>query len=415
MTAAIVCIGTELTRGEIVNTNAAWLAEELTLLDVEVAEVVEVPDEPERIRAALARLGAAHDWIVSTGGLGPTTDDLTSESVAALLGVPLDRDEASLEAIRARMTRFGRPMAASNAKQADFPRGARVLPNARGTAPGFSVRIGGATAFFLPGVPHEMKGMFAEHIAREVAASARAAVHQVRLRTFGLPESAVNDRLDGIEAAFGVVIAYRAHFPEIEVKVRARAEAPADAKARAQAAAAEVRARLGDAVFAEGDTALPEAIGALLRERRLSFGTAESCTGGLVAELMTEHAGASDYFKGSIVSYDNHLKADLLGVNPDLIAEKGAVSREVAREMALGAVRALGVDVALSITGVAGPGGGTPEKPVGLVYYAVATREGVSSRELRFPGTRSFVRLLSAYAGLFLVRTVVTTGHIDDA
>jgi nicotinamide-nucleotide amidase len=172
----------------------------------------------------------------------------------------------------------------------------------------------------------------------------------------------------------------------------------------ARATADDVRKRLGDAVFGEGDASMPEVVGELLRERRLTFGTAESCTGGLVAQLVTEHAGASDFFKGAVVSYANSAKADLLGVDPTLIAEHGAVSSEVARAMAEGARRALDVDVALSLTGIAGPGGGTPDKPVGLVHFAVATARDTSDRNLVFPGARRQIRLLSAYAGLSLVR-----------
>lgn len=404
MTAAVFAIGTEITRGEIDNTNASWLSEELTRIGLVVAEIAAVPDDRTSIVAALDRLGQAHDLVVCTGGLGPTTDDITSECVAALLGVPLARDEPSYESIRTRMERFGRVMAPSNAKQADFPRGAAIMPNPNGTAPGFSIRVGRAAMFFMPGVPSEMKPMFAAHVAPAAHALVSDASYQVRLKTFGMPESTVNDRLAGIEADHGVTIGYRAHFPEIEVKVLKRAAEPAAAEAGAREAATEVRSRLGDAVFGEGDVSLPEVVGALLRDRRLSFGTAESCTGGLVAELLTEHAGASDFFKGAIVSYANSNKAELLGVDPALIAQVGAVSKEVARAMAEGARRALDVDVALSLTGIAGPGGGTAGKPVGLVHFAVATASGTVDGSFVFPGTRRQVRLLSAYAGLSLVR-----------
>lgn len=407
MTAAVFCIGTELTRGEIVNTNAAWLSEELTRIGLEVTEVLVVADDRPAIVSALERLGAGHDVVVCTGGLGPTTDDITSECVAAVLGVPLDRDDASYGAIRTRMERFGRVMAPSNAKQADFPRGATILPNPDGTAPGFSIRVGRALMSFMPGVPSEMKPMFANHVAPGARALVSGASFQVRLKTFGLPESTVNDRLAGIESEHGVVIGYRAHFPEIELKFLKRAADPRTAESAARAAADEARRRLGEAVFAEGDASLPEVVGALLRERSLTFGTAESCTGGLVSELVTEHAGASDFYTGSVVSYANSAKTNLLGVDAALIGRHGAVSSEVARAMAEGARRVLGVDLALSLTGIAGPGGGTAEKPVGLVHFAVATERGTTDRNLIFPGSRRQIRLLSAYAGLSLVRRVV--------
>ena len=406
-TAAVLSIGTEITRGEITNTNASWLAEELTRLGLDVAEVAAIPDDRAAIAATVRRLGDAHTLIVSTGGLGPTTDDITSECAAAVLGVPLERDPASLDAIRTRMERFGRAVAASNAKQADFPAGARILSNPHGTAPGFSVKIARATAFFMPGVPSEMKPMFTTHVAPRLQPFVTGGIHQIRLKTFGLPESTVNDRLAGIEAAHGVIIGYRAHFPEIEVKVLARASDAATAERIARNATDEVRSRLLDVVYAEGDVTFAESVGSLLRARSLSFGTAESCTGGLVAELMTEQAGASDFFRGAIVSYDDSVKREVLGVDPAVIAAKGAVSAEVARAMADGARRVLRTDVALAITGIAGPGGGTATKPVGLVHFAVATASETIDDNFVFPGERRHVRLRAVYAGLALVRRVV--------
>jgi nicotinamide-nucleotide amidase len=410
-TAAILCIGTELTRGEIVNTNASWLAERLTELGFEVTAVDVVDDDRGRIQAALVRLGADHDLLVCTGGLGPTTDDITSECAAAVLGVPLVRDGASLDSIRQRMERFGRTMAASNEKQADFPEGAGVLPNRRGTAPGFSVTLGRALAFFLPGVPHEMKVMLNEHVAPAAAPLVSGAIHQIRIKTFGMTESGVNDRLAGIEAAHDVVLAYRAHFPEIEVKVLARSGQRAEAERRARSAADAVVARLGpDTVYAEGEVGFAQALGALLEERGLSLGGAESCTGGMASELLTEQSGSSAWFCGAIVSYANSAKSALLGVSEGLLAEHGAVSEPVARGMAEGARRALGADIAFGITGVAGPTGGTPDKPNGLVHFAVASSAGTEHRQVIFPGTRAQVRRLASFAALALVRKVLLHG-----
>lgn len=408
MSVAILCIGTELTRGEIVNTNASWLAESLVALGLEVTAIETIADDREIIARTLGRLGAAHDAIVCTGGLGPTTDDITSECVAAVLGVPLERDETSLAEIRERMSRFGRTMAASNEKQADFPRGARVLPNRKGTAPGFSARIARALSFFMPGVPREMKTMFQEHVAPALSPLVRDALAQVRIKTFGLPESSVNDRLAGIEQQYDVTLGYRAHFPEIEVKVLARRDAPPDARDAARRAADDVIARLGpDVVYAEGDVTFAEALGALLVERDLTLGVAESCTGGLVGSILTERGGASAFFLGGVVSYANSVKTAALGVAPELLARHGAVSAEVARAMADGARRALGVDIALSITGIAGPSGGSADKPVGLVHFAVATERALDDRQMVFPGSREQVRRLAAFAGLSLVRATV--------
>jgi nicotinamide-nucleotide amidase len=412
MTAAVLCIGTELTRGEIVNTNATWLSETLTGLGFEVTEVECVDDDRSRIQSTLARMGSEHEVIVSTGGLGPTTDDITSECAAAVLGVPLERDAESLAAIRKRMERFGRKMAASNEKQADFPRGASVLPNRKGTAPGFAIRLPRAHAFFLPGVPREMKTMFGELVAPEIEPLVEERLVQVRLKTFGMTESGVNDRLAGIEDEHNVVIGYRAHFPEIEVKLLARATSREEAERRARGAADEVRGRLGpDTVYGEGDVTFSEALGGLLEERGWMLGLAESCTGGQAAALLTERSGASAYFAGGVVSYANTIKQQVLGVPPALIESKGAVSSEVARAMAEGARRLLGVDITLALTGIAGPTGGTPEKPVGLVHYAVATAGGTSDRRMVWPGSRAQVQRISAFAGLALIRSVLLHGH----
>ncbi len=408
MDAAILSIGTELTRGELVNTNAHWLAEQLTLLGHRVVRMATVDDDAARIGEAVARLADQTAIVVSTGGLGPTTDDLTAIAVAQLLSVPLRRDPASLLAIEERMARFSRVMSASNQKQADFPLGSRVLPNPVGTAPGFAIEYGSARCFFLPGVPREMKHLFEFEVRPKIADLSTDSIVQIKLKTFGLPESQVNDKLAGVEEAFGVTLGYRAHFPEIQVKVLAQAETSAEAQVKAESAAARVRELLGSRfVYAEGDVSLPEAVGKLLTERDLVLGVIESCTGGLVAHLLTQHAGSSRYFAGAVVSYANQVKSELVGVDSELIAEHGAVSREVAVAMAQGGLERLGVDICLSLTGIAGPGGGSAEKPVGLVHYAVASRTAVTPKQLIFPGDRHQVQRIAAYAGLALVRQLL--------
>jgi nicotinamide-nucleotide amidase len=404
MSAAILSTGTELTRGELVNTNASWLAEALTELGFDVVALDTVGDDEPRIAAALTRLGAEHDVILCTGGLGPTTDDLTSASVARLLGVPLERDESSLAAIRERFARVGRAFVETNAKQADFPRGARVLPNAWGTAPGFAVRIGRALACFLPGVPSEMEAMFREHVAPLLEPLPRAHRHQIRLKTFGLSEAEVNDRLAGLEAAHGVTVGYRASMAEIEVKVLAQAESTGDAARRARVAADDARARLGSIVYGEGKVTFATALLELLLERQLTLAVAESCTGGLAQELVTNVPGASRVFLGGVVTYANEVKTALLGVDAGLIATHGAVSTEVARAMAEGVRERLGASLGLSFTGIAGPDGGTPEKPVGLVHLALATATGTVAAQRVFPGNREQVRRRAVFAGFSLIR-----------
>jgi len=409
MTCAVLCIGTELTRGELTNTNASWLCGGLTDLGFEVVEEVVVDDERSRIVATLERLGRFAQVIVCTGGLGPTTDDLTAEAVAQMLGVQLTRDDESFELIRRRIEKFGREMSASNAKQADFPDGSDILPNPVGTAPGFSVRIGQAIAFFMPGVPREMKKMFEEQVVPRIKSLSPNDSYQVRLRTFGLPESVVGERLTGVEKTFpGVTIGYRAHFPEIEVKVLARAVAQSAARDLCERATEEVRMRLADVVYGEAGDTFAGVVGCALRRRGYTLAIAESCTGGLVGHLMTKEPGASEFLIVDAVTYANSAKSRMLGVDEEVIRGHGAVSSEVAAAMAEGVKHVSGADISLAITGVAGPGGGSEEKPVGTVFIAVCSPSGLVVKKRHFPGERHHVQTLAAYVGLQLVREACT-------
>jgi nicotinamide-nucleotide amidase len=296
-------------------------------------------------------------------------------------------------------------MSDSNAKQADFPEGADILPNPIGTAAGFSIRIGKAVAFFMPGVPSEMIRMFDEQVTPRIRALAPNDTHQIRLHTFGLPESVVGERLAGIEEANpGVIIGYRAHFPEIEVKVLARSSSSTNARELAERVTQEVRSRLSDVVYGEGDDTFAGVVGRELRKRGLTLAIAESCTGGLVGHMITREPGASDFLLVDAVTYSNAAKTRFLGVDEDVIRGHGAVSAEVAAAMAEGVRHQSGADVALSLTGVAGPAGGTPEKPVGTVYVAVAGPNGTTVKHRVFPGDRHRIQAYAAYVGLQLVR-----------
>lgn len=404
MSIAIVNIGTELTRGEIDNTNASWLSQQVTARGLEVSTIEVVGDAPERIGECLRRLGREHDVIVCTGGLGPTTDDLTSLSVARLLDVELLRDEPSLEKLRERYAKRGVAFGESNAKQADFPRGATILTNDWGTAPGFSIHIERAVAFFFPGVPRELKPMFQRDVVPQLEQlTGDSFTAQVRLRTFGAPESKVNDLLAGVEEQFNVVIGYRAHFPEIDVKPMATRTTRQAAEADARRAADEIHRCLGQLVYAEGDLDLPVTVTNLLRKKQWSVGFAESCTGGLVSALLTAES-CSDVYKGAIVSYANEVKRDVLGVHPEDLEQAGAVSEPVVRQMAAGARRVLAADVALSVSGIAGPGGGTEDKPVGLVHFAVETPQTTLVHHAIFPHERTRVQRWAAFVGFNLIR-----------
>lgn len=414
MSAAVVAIGTELTRGELVNGNARWLSERLTELGFTVSSHVTVADDAERIRGTLLRLGSETRVIVCTGGLGPTSDDLTSQAVADALGVALVRDAESLAKLEARFRARNRVMSPSNAKQADFPAGAQILSNSVGTAPGFGVTIGGARAFFMPGVPREMHAIFEEHVVPAIASLAERNSYQVHVRSYGLYESAVAQKLSDLDLGGAlhdsrVTIGYRVTFPEVEVKVLAHTKPGEDlqvAREVAERVAGQVRERLGDYAFGGKEETYPRYVAGLLKQAGIKVALAESCTGGLAAKLLTDIAGSSDYVIGGVVSYANTAKTTLLGVSEALLREHGAVSEPVARAMAEGVLKALGADLAVGITGIAGPGGGSPGKPVGTVCFGLARKNGatLTSTEV-FPGEREGVRTISAYHALRLFAT----------
>lgn len=404
--AAILATGTELTRGELTNTNAQWIGERLTLLGFEVVEHATVGDRRDDIAASLRRLSGLVEVVVVTGGLGPTTDDLTAEVVASVLQVALVTHQPSLAAIADRYQKvLGRVMPASNAKQADLPDGADVLPNAIGTAPGFAVTLGQARLYFLPGVPREMKAMFERSVQPAIEAQVTLRGHQVRLRTFGLSESQAQDLLVGVEQGVpGVVIGYRAHFPEIEIKVQAEPAAGALAAQAVERVVERVRERLGDAIYGVEDDSYPAWVGGLLRTRGWTLAVAESCTGGLVGKLLTDAPGSSDFLVLDAVTYSNVAKQRVLGVSEDVLRAHGAVSEEVACAMAEGVLGLGDADLAVAITGIAGPGGGSEEKPVGTVWLASARRGGKTVAERLFwPLDRDRVRLMSAYLALRMV------------
>ena len=408
MTVALLTIGTELSRGEIVDTNAAWLATQLTEAGFVVGRIETVPDELETIVASIRRLATAHRFVVVSGGLGPTTDDLTAEAAARAAGVELTRDATSLQAIKRRVEARGGSLNPGHEKQALIPAGADVLANSDGTAPGFAVRFAETVGYFLPGVPREMKRMFTEQVLPRVRPNAPNTAHQLKLQTYGLGESLLGQKLEGVEAAFpGVTIGYRVHFPEVEVKIHADAATQDEARALAARACAEVRTRLGDVVYGEGDEAFPEIVGRVLRAKGLRLAVAESCTGGLVGHLLTSYPGASDFFCGGVVTYANVAKSRILGVSEDTLRGHGAVSAEVAAEMALGARRVCESDVAVAITGIAGPSGGSDEKPVGLVHWAVAHPGGTVVKHKVFAGDRGEIQTRAAYATLETLRRIV--------
>lgn len=407
MSVALLSIGNELLRGEIANTNSQWLAAQTTELGLEVTAIETVGDDLEVLQETIRRLAAKHAFVIATGGLGPTTDDLTADAAAATLGVELVTHDDALAAIRRRVEGRGGELRAGHHKQALIPATAEVLPNSEGTAPGFAIRVAHATAFFLPGVPREMHAMFNDHVVPRIRGAATMNSFHICLHTVGQGESWIAQELEGIEAKHpGVTFRYRAKSSEVDVRIEARGNDPAEARERASNAASEARERLGDAVYGEGDQSMPQLAGKSVRGRGWRLAVAESCTGGLIARQLTSQP-ASDYFVGGAVTYANTAKADILGVSEDTLRGHGAVSAEVAAEMAEGARRAFGCDVAVSVTGIAGPSGDTADKPLGLCHWAVATPTTTVCEHAVFQGTRNQVQEKAAHAALDLLRRTV--------
>lgn len=408
MSVALLSIGTELTRGEIVNTNASWLAAELTAAGFNVQAAETAPDDLDTVASVVKRLAGAHRLVIATGGLGPTTDDLTAAAAARAAGVDLVRDDSALLAIRRRVEARGKAMNPGLEKQADVPAGADTLPNANGTAPGFSLQLGDSTAFFLPGVPREMRRMFTEQVLPRVRPAAPNTGFQVRFRTYGLGESAIGQALEGIESAHpGVTLGYRVNFPEVDVKIHARAASQALARDLAFTASTDVKARLGDVLYGEGDETFAEIVGRAVRGRGWRLALAESCTGGLIAHLLTTRP-ASDYLVGGAVTYATSAQSRLLGVSEDTLRGHGAVSAEVAAEMAEGARRLCECDVGLGVAGSFAPTPTSGGMAPGLVFWAVAHPGGTIVRERVFNGDRDEVQLAAAYAGLDLLRRIAS-------
>lgn len=414
--AGIITIGSELTSGTRLDTNSAWLAKRLPALGVETWIHRSVPDHLGAIVQAFEETLREVRVVLCTGGLGPTSDDLTRDAIASMQQVDLVLDQPTLEVIEGRFRAFGRVMSPSNRRQAEFPRGARILPTEVGTAAGFVVVHRGAPIYCVPGVPREMRWMWERYIAGEVRALGGAPRAVRAFRCVGIAESALGERLLPIEQEPGVEVRYSVEEAAGTIEVRLLADAAgADAEARAEALAERAHVLIGaHHVCATGEASLAESVGQLLLERGLTVASAESCTGGRIAAALTAIPGISAAFLEGAVTYSNEAKTRLLGVPADLIAARGAVSQEVARAMATGARERAGADLAVATTGVAGPGGGSAEKPVGLVHIAVATRAGaVHHVERRYPGDRDQVQARSTAGALDLLRRAVLGVTLD--
>lgn len=385
MRASILSIGTELTTGQTIDTNAGWLAAELTGLGFRITEHATVGDELEPIAAAIRRMLDGCDIVILTGGLGPTPDDLTREALAEAIGRPLEENAEAADQIHAFFARLDRTVHRSNLRQAMMPRGCAVIRNESGTAPGILFRSESAVLFALPGVPDEMKAMFRKAIVPELQAGSSSVVAvRHRLNCFGMSEAKIGELLGEFMArGRNPLVGTTASHGTISIRIVARGESASEAESLLRDDVGRFRKLLGTVVFGEGEDSLESVVGELLRRRGETLATAESCTGGLLAKRLTDIPGSSGYFLRGFVTYSNDAKIAELGVPAEMVSAHGAVSEEVAGALASGCRTISGSDYALSTTGIAGPtGGGPPDKPVGLVYVGLADEGGVVVRRL---------------------------------
>ena len=406
MNIELVTIGTEILLGFTVDTNGAEIARQLGEVGIRVVHRASVADERDAIRAgvgdALARTGA----VIVTGGLGPTRDDITKQTVADLYGVPLDFDEGLWQALVERYRRAGRVPVESNRTQAEVPRGAAILPNRWGSASGLWLEDPerGLT-ILLPGVPFEMRNLMRHEVVPRLAPRAAGRVIRSRtLRTTGVAEAALAEQLGEIERDIAPLsLAYLPDVAGVDRRLRGCHGPPAEAAALLARGPARIRSHAGDAVYGEGSDDLAAVVLDAARRRGLRIVVAESCTGGLVGGRLTDTPGRSDMMEAGVVCYSYESKTRLLGVPADLVVAHGAVSESVVRAMAEGALGRLGGDLALAVTGIAGPGGGTPEKPVGTVWFATAMGGDVRATRIVFFGTRAEVRARAGQTALRLL------------
>jgi nicotinamide-nucleotide amidase len=413
MRAEIIAIGSEMLTPFRVDTNSLFLTDELNKLGIEVVRKTIVGDDPEQMRSAFREAMGRVELVIAMGGLGPTEDDLSREVASELLGRRLKLNEELLRGLQERFRRFGRQMPETNVRQAMVPEGAVVLPNSRGTAPGLWLEERGSVLVLVPGPPHELRAMWREQIApRLERAASGVRLYSRELRIAGMPESEVDLRIAPIYKGYSEIqTTLLAALGEIQVHLRCWQTDAAAAEKQLNELVERITFALGEAVFTQSGETLEEVVAAALNRHRATIAVAESCTGGLVAQRLTSIPGSSSYFLGGVVCYANNIKAAWVDVPAALIEEKGPVSSEVAVALAEGIRRRSGATLGLGITGVAGPGGGTAEIPVGSVHIALCDEQGARERAFRFPGDREIVRLQASQAALDMVRRFLLFGR----
>jgi nicotinamide-nucleotide amidase len=406
MKAEIIAVGSELLTPDRLDTNSLFLTEELNKLGIEVLRKTIVGDNRELLAAAFRDALNRVPVVITSGGLGPTEDDLTRETVAELLGRKLRRSDEVVRAIEARFRSFKRDMPAVNLRQAMVPEGAEVLENPRGTAPGLWLEDNGRMIALLPGPPRELKPLFLEQVLPRLQRRVSGIrMFKRELRVTGLGESHVEERIRPIYTRYTDVNTTILATPgEIQIHLRAWTDNAVHAESTLNEMVRSFELALGDRIFAQSAATLEEVVAEILTANRATIAAAESCTGGLFAERLTRIPGSSNYFLGGVVCYSNELKTAWVDVPAELIAAKGAVSGEVAAALAEGIRRRVGSTLGVGITGIAGPGGGSEEKPVGTVHLALATSEGVRERVVHLPGDREGIRFYASQLALDMVR-----------
>jgi nicotinamide-nucleotide amidase len=406
MRAEIIAVGSELLTPDRLDTNSLFLTSELNQLGIRVIHKSVVGDSPDEMRSSFRQALDRAQLVIASGGLGPTDDDRTRDAVADLLGRKLHLDDSILRQIQERFRRYGRAMPDINVRQAMVPEGAIVLPNSRGTAPGIWIEDAGRILVLLPGVPAELRAIFEEAVKPRLERVAPAErLYKRDLRITGLPESDVEQRVSPLYALYPDTETTILAAPSgIQLHPRIWSADPAKAAATLDEIVGRMALALGENLYSTKGESLEEVVARVLTENRATIAVAESCTGGLVAEHLTNVPGSSSYFLGGVVCYSNDLKTSMVGVPAELIEAKGAVSSEVALALADGVRKRTGATLGIGITGIAGPGGGTPEKPVGLVHIGIADERGPREKAIRFPGDRERIRAYATYAALDTVR-----------
>lgn len=391
MTTEIITIGDEILIGQIIDTNSAWIARQLNVIGIELVQISSVADHPTAIKKALDAAANRADIILCTGGLGPTKDDVTKQTLADYFNTTLYRDEQVLKHVEAIFSKFNKPMLEVNRKQADVLANATVLHNETGTAPGMWIKKERKIYVIMPGVPNEMKFLMKEEVLPRlrVLPGRKAIVHETLL-TAGIGESFLAEKIKSVEDSLPdhIHLAYLPKYGQVRIRLSAMGNQLEMLQDEVHQYIDKIVEKVPEFFVSYGDTTLEETVLHMMKNRNLTVSTAESCTGGYISHMLTSYAGSSTVFMGGAVTYSNELKINMLGVKEETLIQYGAVSEEVALEMVNGAKQQYATDYSIAVTGIAGPDGGTPEKPVGTVWIAVAGKHKVSTRKFNFGKVR---------------------------